>query len=202
MYGLEGRTGLEDFKYFDHQSVLFANGMLIVIFVKSISAFPGGSDGEESSCSADLGSIPGQGRYPGEGIGYPPQYWGELPTPLHRGAWRATVYGVAKSLTLLSEQAHTDHKSITFIFQRELFSLQWCPLSSSQLFFLLSLLPLLMGQRKAELSSRSLNHGPGKTTSAKLHQDRPYIMVFMLPFFPKLVFLKQNMVQNAHIHVN
>ena len=34
--------------------------------------FPGGSDGEESACNAgDLGSIPGLGRSPGEGNGYP-----------------------------------------------------------------------------------------------------------------------------------
>ena len=37
--------------------------------------FPGGSAGKESTCSAgDPGSIPGLGRSPGEGIGYPLQY--------------------------------------------------------------------------------------------------------------------------------
>ena len=37
--------------------------------------FPGGSDGEESACSAgDLGSIPGLGRSPGERNGNPLQY--------------------------------------------------------------------------------------------------------------------------------
>ena len=37
--------------------------------------FPGGSAGKESACSAgDPGSIPGPGRSPGEGIGYPLQY--------------------------------------------------------------------------------------------------------------------------------
>ena len=36
---------------------------------------PGGSGSKESPCSArDLGSIPGSGRYPGEGHGYPLQY--------------------------------------------------------------------------------------------------------------------------------
>ena len=40
-------------------------------------SFPGGSDGEESTCDAgDLGSIPGLGRSPGEGKGYPLQYSG------------------------------------------------------------------------------------------------------------------------------
>ena len=34
--------------------------------------FPGGSDGKESTCnSGDLGSIPGSGRFPGEGDGNP-----------------------------------------------------------------------------------------------------------------------------------
>ena len=39
--------------------------------------FPGGSAGEESACSVgDLGSIPGLGRSPGEGKGYPLQFSG------------------------------------------------------------------------------------------------------------------------------
>ena len=39
--------------------------------------FPGGSDGKASACSAgDPGSIPGLGRSPGEGKGYPLQYSG------------------------------------------------------------------------------------------------------------------------------
>ena len=39
--------------------------------------FPGGSDGKESACDAgDLGLIPGLGKSPGEGKGYPLQYSG------------------------------------------------------------------------------------------------------------------------------
>ena len=39
--------------------------------------FPCGSAGKESACNVgDLGSIPGLGRYPGEGKGYPLQYSG------------------------------------------------------------------------------------------------------------------------------
>ena len=39
--------------------------------------FPGGSAGKESACNVgDLGSIPGLGRSPGEGNGYPLQYSG------------------------------------------------------------------------------------------------------------------------------
>ena len=42
--------------------------------------FPGSSSGKESACGArNLGSIPGLGRSPGEGIGYPLQYsWASL----------------------------------------------------------------------------------------------------------------------------
>ena len=40
--------------------------------------FPGGSDAKESTCNAgemgDLASVPGLGRSPGEGNGYPLQY--------------------------------------------------------------------------------------------------------------------------------
>ena len=64
--------------------------------------FPGGSDGKESACNArDLGSIPGLGRSPEVGNGYPLQY-SYLENSADRGAWRATVHGVTKSQTWLS----------------------------------------------------------------------------------------------------
>ena len=48
--------------------------------------FPGGSDGKESASDAgDLGSIPGLGRFPGEGIGYTLEY-SCLENPMDRGA--------------------------------------------------------------------------------------------------------------------
>ena len=42
--------------------------------------FPGSSVGKESACNAgDLDSVPGLGRSPGEGTGYPLQYsWASL----------------------------------------------------------------------------------------------------------------------------
>ena len=59
--------------------------------------FPDGSDGKESACSAgDPSLIPGLGRSPGEGNGNPLQY-SCLENPMDRGAWRATVHGVAES---------------------------------------------------------------------------------------------------------
>ena len=49
-------------------------------------AFPGGSNGKESACNVgDLGLIPGWGRYPGEGKGYPVQY-SSLEKSMDRGA--------------------------------------------------------------------------------------------------------------------
>ena len=61
--------------------------------------FSGGSDGKESACNAgDLGSIPGSERCLGEGNGKPLQY-SCLKNPMDRGAWWATVHGVAKSGT-------------------------------------------------------------------------------------------------------
>ena len=52
--------------------------------------------GKESACSAgDLGLIPGLGRFPGEGNGNPLQY-SCLENPVDRGAWQATVHGVAR----------------------------------------------------------------------------------------------------------
>ena len=44
----------------------------------------------------DTGSIPGSGRSPGEGNGNPLQY-SCLKNPMDRGAWWATVHGVAQS---------------------------------------------------------------------------------------------------------
>ena len=46
----------------------------------------------------DKGSIPGSGRSPGGGHGYPLQY-SCLEIPMDRGAWRATVHGVTQSWT-------------------------------------------------------------------------------------------------------
>ena len=65
--------------------------------------FPGGSNGKESACNAgDLDLIPGSGRSPGEGKGDPLQC-SCLDNSMDRGAWWATVHGVAKSPTQLSD---------------------------------------------------------------------------------------------------
>ena len=56
--------------------------------------FPSGSTGIESTCNAgDLSLIPGLGRSPGEGKGYPLQYSGL------ENSTDCIVHGVAKSRT-------------------------------------------------------------------------------------------------------
>ena len=61
--------------------------------------FPGGSDGKESACNTgDLGSIPGAGRFPGEGNGYPLQY-SCMKNSMDQEVWWATVQGITKSQT-------------------------------------------------------------------------------------------------------
>ena len=60
--------------------------------------FPGGSASKESACNAgNLGSIPGLGRSPGEGNGYPLQYSGL------ENSMDCVVHGLAKSQTRLSD---------------------------------------------------------------------------------------------------
>ena len=54
--------------------------------------------------TGDVGSVPGSGRSPRAGNGNPLTY-SCLENPVNRGACRATVHGVAKSLTRLSTQA-------------------------------------------------------------------------------------------------
>ena len=62
--------------------------------VSGSEGFPSGS-----ACSAgDPGLIPGLGRSPGEGNGYPFQY-SCLENSMDRGAWQATAHGVAKGWT-------------------------------------------------------------------------------------------------------
>ena len=79
--------------------------------------FPSGSDGKESSCNVgDLGSVPGLGRSPGEGNGYPLQYSG-LENPME-----CMVHGVAKSWTQLSDLQFTSYMYI-FVYMYSLYFL-------------------------------------------------------------------------------
>ena len=68
--------------------------------------FPGGSAGKESASSArDLGSVPGLGRSPGEGKGYPVQYSGL------EDSMGCVVHEVTKSRTRLSHFTFHSHGS-------------------------------------------------------------------------------------------
>ena len=76
------------------------------------SIYPSGSVVKESASNArvaeDLGLIPGSGRSPRGGHGNPFQY-SCLENPMDRGAWQATVHGVAGSWTRLSDFTFTCH---------------------------------------------------------------------------------------------
>ena len=69
---------------------------LIVFWHATFLDFPHSSVGKESACNAgDRGSIPGLGRSPAEGNGNLLQY-SCLENPMDKGAWWATVHGVAR----------------------------------------------------------------------------------------------------------
>ena len=78
-----------------------------LVFLDILSGFPCGSDGKESTCNAgDLSSIPGFGRSPGEGKGFPLQYSGL------ENFMDCIVHEVAKSQTQLSS-FHFTHSVYT-----------------------------------------------------------------------------------------
>ena len=65
--------------------------------------FPNGSEGKESACYAgDTGLIPVLGRFPGEENGNLLHYCC-LENSMDKGAWWATVHGIAKSQIRLSD---------------------------------------------------------------------------------------------------
>ena len=79
---------------------------------------PFGSAGKESACSVgDLGLIPGLGRCPGEGKGYPLQSSGL------ENSMDCMIHGVAESRTRLSDfHFHFDHRMGQGITRLELYS--------------------------------------------------------------------------------
>ena len=80
------------FRFLDWEVPWRRNKLHIPVFLD----FPCGSAGKESACNAgDLGSIPGLGRFPGEGKGYPLQYSGL------ENSMDCMVHRVAKSQTQL-----------------------------------------------------------------------------------------------------
>ena len=85
--------------------MLGRSGCVLLVVVASLVA----QTIKESACNVgDPGSIPGSGRFPGEGNGNPLQY-SCLENTMDRGAWWATVHGVTKSWTQLSTRTHTTY---------------------------------------------------------------------------------------------
>ena len=102
--------------------------LVFLRYIHMYLGFPGGSDIRESACNArDLGSIPGSESFLGEGNGNPLQYSG-LKNSTDRGARLATVQGVAKSQTQLSNShPHTQSRCT--------YSLNSCVLGKTCLIF-------------------------------------------------------------------
>ena len=76
-------------------------GFKKMVFANNLNmGFPGGAVVRNPPANAgdirDEGLTPGWGRSPGGGHGHPLQY-SCLENPMDRGAWQATVHGVAKS---------------------------------------------------------------------------------------------------------
>ena len=91
--------------------------------------FPCGSAGKEPACNTgDLGSIPGLGRSPGEGKGYPLQYSGL------ENSMNCIVHGVTESWTRLSglhfHHIYIDRESEIFIMSDWLRSARHCRLKA------------------------------------------------------------------------
>ena len=64
------------------------------------------------------------GRSPGEGIGNPLQY-SFLENPPDRGAWSATVHGVAKSQIRLNSNTHTSLNKLFHVVGTVALSVKW-----------------------------------------------------------------------------
>jgi len=103
-------TTIRKHQFFDTQPSLWSNShmhtwileKIIYMVIDGNLGCPGGSDSKESVCSlGDPGSIPGSGRSLGERNGYPLEY--SCPgNPMDKGVWWATVHGVSKVQTQLS----------------------------------------------------------------------------------------------------
>ena len=69
-----------------------------------MQGFPAGSDSKESACNSGIpGLIPGSGRFPEQGKGYPLPY-SLLENSMDRETWQARVNGVTEKWTWLNDQ--------------------------------------------------------------------------------------------------
>ena len=87
---------------------------------RPLGAEHGGLDDKESTCNVgDPGSIPGLGRSPGEGNGYPLRY-SCLENPMDKGTWWATVPLITKSqMGLNSKHFHTFNRQLDMRWSRK-----------------------------------------------------------------------------------
>ena len=84
----------------------FAGKVMSLLFNMLSRGFSGCSDGKETACNGgNPSSIPGSGRSPGGGNGYPFPY-SCLENPMDRGASQAMVHRVTKSQNDGSDLAH------------------------------------------------------------------------------------------------
>ena len=101
MTGGRGKRKREELTWKRHEGTFWEVRTCSLFAFGSLSlteGFPESSVGKEFTCSAgDLGSIPGLGRSPGEGNGYPLQY------SCLEDSMDYTVHGVTKSRTRLSD---------------------------------------------------------------------------------------------------
>ena len=85
---------------------LYRPNLKIINYMYEIGGSPGDIVVKNLPANAgntrDAGLIPGSGRFPGGGHGNPLQY-SCLENPMDRRAWRATVHGVAKNWTRMSD---------------------------------------------------------------------------------------------------
>ena len=90
----------------------------------NVLSFPCSSGVKNPPANAgDVGSIPGSGRFPGEGNGNPLQY-SCLENSMDRGAWWTTVHAVAKSQTWLSTHTVTQWYSCQQSFLESLMNME------------------------------------------------------------------------------
>ena len=107
--------------------------MCLLAICMSSLGFPGGSVvknlPDNAGDTGNAGSVSGLGWSPGVGNGNPLQY-SCLENPMDRGAWQATVHGVAKSQTWLSTHANV------FLAKKKMSILALCPFLNQIIWFL------------------------------------------------------------------
>ena len=149
--------------------------------------FPGSLDGKASAYNAgDPGSIPGSERSPGEGNGNPLQY-SCLENPMDRGSWWATVHGVAKSRTRLSDFS--------------LFFRYMC-LWNQKLLNFLKFLKTYLDLEATVLILRVRSRGHGRTTMSTMSEFSPRIgLIASFPSLKKLsipILLSKVRIHKSH----